>query len=287
MRRLTNFTINIKKEYPDGMRVCTPIEGVEKSVLDYLELSLGNYSVPRENKKFRMTTENIFGRKYILKNEPKEWFKIHVVRRTPYHIEYEYSRKRYKRRYGSPVKAKIGLERSNETVYITSPVLKEDTNDEVVLMYMNLFKNLFNRFEFRDNNFKLPIPVKGNTWTMLKKGERPLSTPELIEYISKDTKKDCQEVEREYASLFKKESSSIEYGEDGFKGYFAFSYDDSRYVIMEKFSSGNATYIFEKENWKQLSKLTKTELIQEKLYVKRILHNDKWNEKIASYIDEI
>lgn len=46
---------------------------------------------------------------------------------------------------------------------------------------------------------------------------------------------------------------------------------------------GKATYIFEND-WKTVSKLTKKEIIQNKLAKDRIIHNNKWEENVSKYI---
>ena len=43
--------------------------------------------------------------------------------------------------------------------------------------------------------------------------------------------------------------------------------------------TGNATYVFE-ENWEELSKLTKAEIIRGKLQKDRIIHRENWDHYI-------
>ena len=45
----------------------------------------------------------------------------------------------------------------------------------------------------------------------------------------------------------------------------------------------NATYILDK-NWKEISKLTKTEVLNNKLNIDRIYHYLNWKEKMNKYM---
>ena len=61
------------------------------------------------------------------------------------------------------------------------------------------------------------------------------------------------------------------------------TYLTSKYAILESLMPNNATYILEKD-WEEISQLTKTEVLSNKLHVDRIYHYLNWKEKIQKYL---
>lgn len=53
---------------------------------------------------------------------------------------------------------------------------------------------------------------------------------------------------------------------------------------MDSIIYGNATYIFEGD-WIIVSRLTKSEIIKNKLAKDRIVHNNNWKENINKYFE--
>ena len=141
MRRIKKIEYYISAEYSDGYRICYPLKDATKRQLEWLNPEKGQYKKPEPNKRYRMTIENDMGELYIRKDLPKEEFMVFVKRRIPRYIEYWCKRQRYKREYGEPLKVKIGLENDDlGTFFICSPILNSDTSEDIVLMYLNLFK---------------------------------------------------------------------------------------------------------------------------------------------------
>lgn len=289
MRKIKKIEYYIGAEYSNGYRVAYELKGATKEQLEWLNLENGQYKIPKPNKEYRMSIENDKGQLYIRKDLPKEEFSVYVVRRIPRYIEYWCRRQRYKREYGEALKVKIGLEyEDNGTAYICSPVLDSNTPEEVVLMYLNLFKNIFGKFLISNPYFKENIPFDCTTkWTVLQPGHRLFERENLLDEIAKRNKVNSEYIEREYRSLFKKQYTKVSIGKEGFNGYYVFEYDNYPFVIMEKFVQGNATYVIAKEHWEDISELSKTEVMQQKLYEQRILHNDSWNDKISKILDII
>src|SRR5690606_29253454 len=71
------------------------------------------------------------------------------------------------------------------------------------------------------------------------------------------------------------------FGQGGFSNYMAYNFDS--FVILESIKIDNAMYVF-KENWKEVSKLTKKEIIQGKLVFKRIVHTIGWKDKVRKIL---
>lgn len=70
-------------------------------------------------------------------------------------------------------------------------------------------------------------------------------------------------------------------GEDEFDGYFAFVFPHTRRVLLENPIEGNGAYVFAGD-WKFLSKLPKTELLQFHGHeVKRAVHRGYWRTRVT------
>lgn len=289
MRKIKKIENYINDVYLNGFRICYPLDDADKDVKDYFDMKEGEYIVPSPIKKYRIAIDNYRGECCIRKDLPKESVAIHVVRRIPRYVEYDYQRERYQREYDEPLKVKIGFEKDKDNKkFICSPVMDRTTEDKIILMYLNLFKNIFNVFEICNPEFEEFINIDSRTeWNILRPGHRLFEKENLVKYISDKQGKDSDYIERTYRPLLIKKYTSIAIGTDGFRGYYAFQYEGLPYVIMEKFELGNATYVFEASKWKDLTKFTKTEVMQRKLYVDRILHNDSWNVKINKYMNQV
>lgn len=48
----------------------------------------------------------------------------------------------------------------------------------------------------------------------------------------------------------------------------------------------NATSIL-KDNWEEISKMTKAEILQNSFHERRIIHSNKWNQEIKKLMEDI
>lgn len=54
-------------------------------------------------------------------------------------------------------------------------------------------------------------------------------------------------------------------------------------VLMENMIYGNATYVF-RDNWAELSKLSKAEVIKKNFHEKRLVHRGDWPRQIMNLL---
>lgn len=73
-------------------------------------------------------------------------------------------------------------------------------------------------------------------------------------------------------------------GQAGFSGYLIFGFPKKNLYVLESLYSGNATYVFEEE-WEELSKLTKAQILQENLQKDRIIHREPWKAKVDKLLE--
>jgi hypothetical protein len=73
-------------------------------------------------------------------------------------------------------------------------------------------------------------------------------------------------------------------GLDEFDGYLAFLFPGMNGAVLENPLEGNAVYVFD-DHWRELSKLTKSELFQEaRRHFRRIVHAGNWRTRLKSII---
>ena len=73
------------------------------------------------------------------------------------------------------------------------------------------------------------------------------------------------------------EATTVFYGKAGFNGYVGFVFKE--FTILESLIYGNAIYVFDK-NWLEFSKLTKKEILDRNLHIKRIIHKEGWEKEV-------
>lgn len=83
--------------------------------------------------------------------------------------------------------------------------------------------------------------------------------------------------------MIKYDPSRAYQGVGGYSGYLVFEFGQGNLYVFESIMYGNATYIFENE-WEEVSKLTKKEIIENQLAVARIIHNQAWSREVNRYL---
>ena len=73
-------------------------------------------------------------------------------------------------------------------------------------------------------------------------------------------------------------------GLDEFDGYLAFMFPALRGALLENPIEGNAAYVFA-ENWRELSKLSKSELFEQARHqFRRIIHTGDWQDRLKAIV---
>ena len=107
-------------------------------------------------------------------------------------------------------------------------------------------------------------------WEKLKEHLKP-----VLEQTQK-TKRTADENRIQYIND-KYNPTTVLYGKAGFNGYVGFVFKE--FTILESLIYGNAIYVFDK-NWLEFSKLTKKEILDENLHMKRIIHKKGWEKEV-------
>lgn len=114
-------------------------------------------------------------------------------------------------------------------------------------------------------------------WDILPKGEYPwINRNTMLNFVKKISKKNIPVIERRFEVLKRYNPDFCAVGTNSFDSYMVYGYTDKSIYIFESNQINNATYIFQ-SNWLELSKLTKADIIRNKLYYKRIIHDNRWD----------
>ena len=158
-----------------------------------------------------------------------------------------------------------------------------------LLFLMNLSLELFSEFDLinTDTNISLIKTIKTN-WQILPAGEYPFER--IKEQIKKEIQKSKISLDQfDLKRLDFFESLSPDFraiGTNEFRGYVIFGFKSKKIYILDNSRIGNAIYIFNNQ-WKNYSQKTKKELIDminSDQQIKRIVHNDNWQQKIKKIL---
>lgn len=189
--------------------------------------------------------------------------------------------KRLKRKFSAPLLEKIFIKEKNKDRYILSTRLVSKTeNKDSIKHLINLMLELNGEIEILDENNNPIMVTKRVPWRILPPGDMPWEVyySNIKNKITNYSKKEITSVKDRYEFIKSLNPSNIICGEGGFLGYFIAEINENCYICDSIFL-GNAIYILE-NNWCEISKMTKRDIISNKLARKRIIHNGNWKEKL-------
>lgn len=116
-------------------------------------------------------------------------------------------------------------------------------------------------------------------WELLPKGKMPWEKVEehlnpILKQL-KNTKKPADEARLRH--IYSYNPTTVFYGKSGFNGYVGFEFKE--FTILESLLYGNAIYAFDKDCL-ELTKLTKKEILDDNLHIKRIIHKRGWEKEV-------
>ncbi len=165
----------------------------------------------------------------------------------------------------------------NDLFAVSRELSVTNDSEDSILHVVNLFLECFGQCQLLDQNITQIIKVRRLNWVVLPKGEYPWDVAK--EHVKKLTSRllngDREVVEYRIERITKNRPDFLAIGQGGFYGYFVFGFTKKELYVLESPSLGNATYIF-KSNWKELSQLTKKEILTGSLHYRRIIHNRGW-----------
>ena len=243
----------------------------------------------------RATYENSEGKCVVRRDLPKEEYERSWTRHwTDWggHDHYDtayYTAQRYVRERFTPKLFELVVvtsEKHGKWIVCDKLNVSEANNDDFKLI-MNIFLNIFGQFEVVNDNFESPVFInKTYDWEILKSGkiaEKDIDKA-LGVAVERHSSNGQKEIHKSNVETLKKAKPDIVgIGMKGFSGYLIFYYPAKKIAILENLLPNNATYVLN-ENWEKLSKMSKTEILNNRLQIDRIFHYSTWNERIGKYV---
>lgn len=161
--------------------------------------------------------------------------------------------------------------------------LPEKSSPSLLLHAVNLYLELFGQCHLTDKPDEVPIVTpKRVNWRILPSGVDPwIRSKSAVEERTKDLSADQQfiiaERQRFICSL---QPSEVYVGEGGFSSYLAYVFEEKGLAVLESVTLGNAIYVFDRE-WREVSQLSKAQILEENLHKARIIHATGWPEQLS------
>lgn len=130
-----------------------------------------------------------------------------------------------------------------------------------------------------DNITGMPVrAIKTVKWQILPKGER------IWDFVKHDidhgvSKSEKVMIKKRFKVLEKYLPDELYKGLDSYIGYVVFYYKSKGLYVFDSIMYGQATYVFDRD-WKEVSKLTKRQIIDGGIAKVRLIHNKRWRNEI-------
>jgi hypothetical protein len=175
---------------------------------------------------------------------------------------------------------------ANDELILLSPILiNEPENYQKIKHVINLFLEIFGECEtlYEDLIPAFNVHVTRLNWDVFPRGNQPWENIETLlnEIIYRTTPHRRVVVKNRIEKISESNPNFVAVGRAGFKGYIVFGFENRDFYILESIYTGNATYVLG-QDWIELSKLTKGQIISQSLHERRIVHSPNWNSEIDS-----
>lgn len=247
----------------------------------FLPIPVGKVSNYNANGKFR-----------VRKDKPKETH-YRDIDVKDWHGNYHSVSIPYQRYPREPIpapKIKLLVQDDNGEKILTSPLLENTNgNHKEIKHVINLFLEIFGECHVLQENLMSAFKnIQKLNWTILPQGEYPWERLEAqvssVIDAYKKTDEDKTIIKNRIKSISDRNHDFVAIGERGFRGYMIFGFKSKNIYILESIHSGNATYVFG-EDWEELSRMTKAQIIEGDKQLDRIIHNNSWRSRLDRHLN--
>lgn len=198
---------------------------------------------------------------------------------------------RYQREHIEPPCVGLKVVKFKDSDYIIADILLEKNVSSLFFIkhVFNLILEIFGKAIVLNQDLSLTfphIPTQDTLkWEILPPGEYPWTRiRQNIDQQFLNPSRKQKLVYADYLDFLKSfKPDKLYIGVNGYSGYIVYLYKEKGLCVFENPTYGNATYVFEGE-WRELSQLTKKEIIREDLYKYRVIHHKKWKSKITEIL---
>lgn len=177
---------------------------------------------------------------------------------------------------------------SGNLMVVTDATEYKPHNHKRILNTINIFLTNFEECEILTAELDTLMPTKTVylNWEVLPQGEYPWSKIEKdLDRISEGNSKTNRKMmidKCEYINGFKPDFRA--YGKSGFNGYVILGFEKKNLYVLESVYPNNATYVFS-ENWQELSRLTKAQILNGGLQDARLIHKESWRADVRKLLE--
>lgn len=299
-KRIRNLSLIKKVEGGKKIRVAVTNLEEKKNMLRKLgfsdELDIGETVLPGDVGP--VSRKNANGDYIIHKDRPKEkhsrmiewtykqWSGKGETKEVTDSTEIEYER--YQRTFIPPKGIEFTIIQKDDEKVLVSPEFKVcNEEDEGLILTINILLEAFGECEVVDTNYNpilLPKAIRLN-WEVLPKGKYPWKTQkERLElFLNKANGNNRAVIEKRIEEINKYKPDFTAIGNGGFSGYVIIGFEDKNIYVLESVQVNNATYIV-KNDWANISRQTKSEIVNNNLHEARIIHNKNWYKEIEKLL---
>ncbi len=197
---------------------------------------------------------------------------------------------RYPRDFISPpgVELSIGSSSEGQLLLISSKIQYKKANEKFLIHVINLFLEIFSSVHvFTADLDSIDITkTKRLNWTILPEGEYPWERiqPLVTPILDRASTGNRPVLRNRYGVISSYIPKFVAVGNGGFSGYLIFGFPGKGIYVCESAFYGNATYIFD-QDWQELSKLTKAQILSNDLQKDRLIHREDWEQKVAALLE--
>lgn len=234
---------------------------------------------------------NAIGKEIILDDLPKLTFYVSQDRDFKDWHGNNHSRtidipyKKFQREYIDAYSVELIIRKNNQNNKIlTHSTQIKKSDKELVKHIINLFLELFGSCEIVGTDYlsKVKTKIKKVNWHILPQGEMPWerlkhNLNEMLDTVKVEHKEDAL---NRFEFINKFAPNFVARGNGGFNDYVVFAFEDKNLFVMENAFAGNATYVF-KDDWINISQLTKAQILKENLQEDRLIHKKNWKRLIT------
>ncbi|MBA1160323.1 hypothetical protein H0A35_04745 [Bacillus licheniformis] len=296
IKTIERFVDSVDKKFRLGVKVTDEIKDIIGNI-GFPSLEEGQAMFPPIVGRF--TRFNMEGKEIVRRDLPKETIYISMYstrkefrgrNQTEDVTDFvDIPRKVFKKEIIPGTGFEIVLEKKDDDLYLLiNESFDKEEDKEKATIGANIILELVGYCEILNENLEAHYQsqqLKRYNWVFLESKGLPWEErKKRFEQIIETTKKSKQMVlwERfETISDYEPEFEAI--GQNGFSGYVVFGFENKGLYVFENAKLGNATYIV-KGDWESVSKMSKTEIIKNKLHEFRLIHRNDWKGKIKEVI---
>lgn len=173
----------------------------------------------------------------------------------------------------------------NKLISLNGKLTYDNSSSDSLISAINVFLEIFGYVDIYDESME-PIPapeeIRRLNWVVLPKGQK-ISESDLKDILSKSKRiRPVEMLRQERISSFKPDIRAI--GMGGFTGYVIYVFNQKKIAVLESIKYGNASYVISSNNWEELSKMTKQQLLSKSLVKQREIHTTGWFAKIKALL---